>query len=532
MALIYFAQPPMDRRTSLLFHPTLDESISPNHPVRDLDELINVIDFWEWEREYHGSRGQPPIPPKLLAKVWLYGLSLRIRSSRRLEYAVGHNLDFIWLVEGRTIDHVTLSNFRKKFKQPLQDLFRQIVRVALQMGLARINEFAFDGTRGKANNARCETLTAAGLEKRLEQLGREIAELMEQSAQVDATEDSLFGTDEKESKVPPELADLQARKKRFAEAWDEVLKMDRERSRQGKNAEKHPAQIPITDPDSRVMPNKEGGFAPNYTPLAAVDTHSGLILAAGVIAEVNEHTETFAVAEQIAADFGEVPQRALADGLHATGQNIAAFEKSETKLISPLAEAVVAEQNPAVRPDPTQAVPEAEWPRLPRNSQHKLDRSCFVYNAEQDVYYCPQGQPLSYEQTKSKVQAGDRKLEVRVYRCAACAGCPLAEACQSKRTVHGRTITRDEFTEHRERHATRMATPEAREAYKRRLHAGETPFAHIKHVFGLRQFLLRGLAKVETEWLWTCTAYNLTKLVKYVGNLRHRLAEQLATECL
>ena len=31
-----------------------------------------------------------------------------------------------------------------------------------------------------------------------------------------------------------------------------------------------PKRVPITDPQSRVTPNKEGGFAPNYTPLAMV----------------------------------------------------------------------------------------------------------------------------------------------------------------------------------------------------------------------------------------------------------------------
>jgi len=30
-----------------------------------------------------------------------------------------------------------------------------------------------------------------------------------------------------------------------------------------------------------------------------------------------------------------------------------------------------------------------------------------------------------------------------------------------------------------------------------------------KHVLGLRQFLLQGLEKVRTEWLWACTGYNL-----------------------
>ena len=62
----------------------------------------------------------------------------------------------------------------------------------------------------------------------------------------------------------------------------------------------------------------------------------------------------------------------------------------------------------------------------------------------------------------------------------------------------------------------------------RRLHAGETPFAVIKAAMGLRQFLLRGLDHVKTEWLWACTAFNLAKLIRDVARLRAEFAK-LAT---
>ena len=45
--------------------------------------------------------GQPPIPPRAMAAGILYGLSLGMRSSRKLEDACYNRLDFIWLMEGR-----------------------------------------------------------------------------------------------------------------------------------------------------------------------------------------------------------------------------------------------------------------------------------------------------------------------------------------------------------------------------------------------------------------------------------------------
>lgn len=524
MALTYFARPPRDRDQTYLFYPTLDSMIPPEHPVRILEELADVCDFSAWEATYHGSVGQPPIPPSVIAKAWFYALSQGIRSSRKLEHALKHNVDFMWLAQGFQIDHVTLCNFRTRFKEPLKDLFRQIGKIAITAGLARLNEVTFDGTRVKSNNGRRETLTAAGWKERLAALEQQIDQFLEKSVAADAAEG---GAGDAAGEWPSELADLQERQKHIQRALEQLNEMDRERRAKGRGGEDQAAQLPVTDPDSRVMPNKEGGYAPNYTPLTVVDTASGLILHADVVPEVNEHPYAWPAIEQVRQDFGVCPERLLTDGLNATGQNLATFESSGTELISPPPEgSATAEPNPAVRADPTQPVPETEWANLPRNAQHKLDRSCFVYDAEQDVHYCPQGRKLTYEETKPKVQSGCQKLAVRVYRCEDCGGCPLAAACLSARTVHGRTVTRDDYTEHRERHRQRMAEPAAKEAYRRRLHAGETPFAYIKQVLGLRQFLLRGLPKVETEWLWACTTHNLMKLLRHIGTQRTRSASQ------
>lgn len=42
---------------------------------------------------------------------------------------------------------------------------------------------------------------------------------------------------------------------------------------------------------------------------------------------------------------------------------------------------------------------------------------------------------------------------------------------------------------------------------------------------GIRQFLLRGLEKVKTEWLWAVTAFNLAKLARLMAILRAERAQ-------
>src|SRR5213075_312845 len=99
---------------------------------------------------------------------------------------------------------------------------------------------------------------------------------------------------------------------------------------------------------------------------------------------------------------------------------------------------------------------------------------------------------MPFEKTKPDERNGEA-VTLRIYRCSNCAGCPLAAACLNATAQHGRTITRDKYEEVRQRTAARMATDEARRVYNQRGPIAETPFGLLKHVMGLRQFLLRGL---------------------------------------
>ena len=110
----YWQDSPMPREQIVLFSEMLEDRIPQDHPVRMLDEILDRMDWSLWEAEYHGSFGQPPIHPSILAKVLLFAMIRRVRSSRQIEYQIKHSIDFIWLVSSRSIDHVTISNFRRK----------------------------------------------------------------------------------------------------------------------------------------------------------------------------------------------------------------------------------------------------------------------------------------------------------------------------------------------------------------------------------------------------------------------------------
>ena len=192
----YWAEAPTNREQIALFAPTLDSVIADDDPVRLFDEVLAGVDWSEWEAEYHGRIGQPPIHPRYVAAAILYGLYRRIRSSRQLEQAAHYRLDFIWLLHDRRIDHTTIAKFRIKFRQPLKGLFRQIGRIAMNLGLIRLCEVAFDGTRVKANNSRHATRTAKTLEEKLAVLDELFEQMMAELDSNDASQKTLGGQDD------------------------------------------------------------------------------------------------------------------------------------------------------------------------------------------------------------------------------------------------------------------------------------------------------------------------------------------------
>jgi len=516
----YWAKPGLDRQQAMLFYPTLDQSISDDHPVRHLDEILRGLDWSAWEQEYDGRHGQPPIPPWVMAGVIVYGLMRRIRASRQLEYACANNIDFIWLAEGRTIDHDTLCKFRTKFQEPLKQLFKQVGRLAMTMGLIRLVEVAFDGTRVKANASRLHTWTAERVEAALRELEPQVEKMLTEADAADGADATLWGESQPRD-LPPELADAKRRQEKLQGLLEQLRQADAARKKDGI---KTPAQLPKADVDSTVMPNKEGGYAPNYTPTAATDGTQNFIVDCDVIAGPNEHAELLPSMDRIADNLGQKPASVSADKAFGTGPNLEGMEQRKVDFHTPVESPAPQEGNPAKREDPRQPVAEAEWPNLPRNDKKKLAKCCFVYDEARDIYYCPLGKELPYRETK-KCDGSQGQRVLRIYACQGCGNCPLAQECLDPKAKRGRTVTRDVHEPARERMYAKMQTEAGRATYNRRMHIGETPFAIIKGILDVRRFLLRGLEKVRTEWRWVCTAYNLKKLIAAVAALRPQRGE-------
>jgi transposase len=516
----------MPREQLVLFPHRLDEAVPPDHPVRLLDEVLRRLDWSGWEERYERKRGRPPLHPRVVAGPILHGLTLGIRSSRRLEDACRNRVDFLWLVEGRTIDHATFCEFINRFGEATKDLFVRVCSVAMEMGLITLNLVALDGTRVRSNSSRHATASASTLAARLKKLREEVASMLAEWQGRDAADRDLFGETESSAQLPRKLANAEKRlavlEAALANAEAKEARQKPKRATDSSESEgkkKPPPRVPVADPDSSIQPNKEGGMAPNYTTTAAADDKRGYLVDADVLPDSNESQGTVPTADRIREGLESSPDAMSADGAFASGKNLAALEERGIEAFIPLGQRAGSPENPAPRPDPREPIPREQWAKLPRSAAtKKLDRTAFVYDPEANCYYCPLGRPLTLWRTQ-KIRKGKAPGQAWVYRCPGSEACPLAGECIKGKAAY-RTLLRDEYEELREAMDARMATERGQAVRERRMWLAETPFAFLKHWMQLRQFLRRGLSQVRVEWLWACTAYNVRKLVQDMAALR------------
>ena len=491
--------PVIERNQIVLFSERLDEVLPEHHCVRRMVEVLEQLDWSLWEAEYkHDGSGRPPVHPRVISGIVLYGLMRGVRSSRQLEEALQMRLDFRWLAEARSIDHSTICRFRQSHADRLKELFVQITLVAKHAGLLSLVELAVDGTKIRASNHRSAKFKVEELAAWKEQLELRFDQLNEQAEQLDQEQVA------DRAKLDRQLENTQSRLAQINRAIDAVAELE-------EAGETIPTRIPTTDVESRVTKSKEGGFAPNYTPVTVVDPESGLIAATEVIADSNEKSVLPAALDEVEATLGERPERVLADAIFNHSSNLQAMDERDIALHTPIEDTP---NNPAIREDLTRPVPADQRDDLP-TKKDQLSKEAFVFDAAGNRYFCPQGKELKYKSSYNAKQVGGTIQRHRYHaREEDCAGCPLLARCVTGKSKF-RRVSRDDAEELRDQLRERMRSKAGQAAYDRRMIC-ERPFAMIKHWMGVRQFLHRGLDRVRQEWRWATTAFNLQRLLNLV----------------
>jgi hypothetical protein len=267
------------------------------------------------------------------------------------------------------------------------------------------------------------------------------------------------------------------------------------RAAKSATAAQEKARVSLSDPQARIMKQSDGGYAPSYNVQLSTEASHKIIVGAGVSQSASDYGELIPAVERVEENLGQKPQQMVTDGGFTCRENILEMEAKAVDLVGSLGEGQAQSAGQMKR----RGVAEQFYPQA------------FVYEAAQDSYQCPAGQTLRHagqEQRPGVVQHQYRAEE------KVCAACPFKAQCCPQNASKGRSITRAVEAPQVQAFAQKMQTEEARQIYRQRGAIAEFPNAWIKEKLGLRQFRLRGLAKVLLEVLWACLTYNLQQWIR------------------
>jgi transposase len=271
-----------DRSEALFYYFRLEDQVPESHLLRLIEKHISFAFVREKLKDSYSDTGRPSIDPELLLRILLIGYLYGITSERKLVEELRMHLAWRWFT-GLGFDqeiphHSTFSKNRHgRFQESklFEELFEQIVKQCVEVGLVQGKHLSVDGSFVEANAA-------------------------------------------KESRIPREqLADV-------AQVNHTVRQYVQELERQNPVEERvqEQDQVSTTDPDSTYA-TKGGtparlGYYDNYL----VDNHSCVIV--GVQATAARMSQETVAAQDMLTRFtrwqGREPESVAADTTYGNGE--------------------------------------------------------------------------------------------------------------------------------------------------------------------------------------------------------------------
>ena len=149
-----------DRSEALFYYFRLEDHIPENHLLRLIDKHISFEFVRRQLKDSYSETGRPSIDPELLLRILLIGYLYGISSERKLVEELRMHLAWRWFT-GLGFDqeiphHSTFSKNRHgRFQESklFEQLFEQIVRQCVDVGLVQGTHLSVDGSFIEANAA-------------------------------------------------------------------------------------------------------------------------------------------------------------------------------------------------------------------------------------------------------------------------------------------------------------------------------------------------------------------------------------------
>src|SRR6266853_2333877 len=317
----------------LLLPPSLREWLPENHLVYFVSEVVDQLDLSAIHAVYEKeTRGQPPYDPRLMTKLLVYGYCTGVFSSRRIQKRLREDIPFKVLAAGNEPDFRTISDFRKIHVEALENLFEQVLAMALECGAIKLGRVSLDGTKLKANASKHKAMSYGRMKEKQRQLKEEVKQLLAAAAAADEEEDRQYGS-QRGDELPEELRRRETRLARIKEAKKVLEQRARDKAAaEGKSAaEAKPEdkdQYNFTDPESRIMKGADG-IVQGYNAQAAVEPTLLLIVGQSVTEAANDKQQLVPMVELIEQQSGQRPEAILADNGYCSEQNLEHLESAD-----------------------------------------------------------------------------------------------------------------------------------------------------------------------------------------------------------
>ena len=149
------------RSEALFYYFKLEEYIPENHLLRLIDKHISLAFVRERFKDSYSETGRPSIDPELLLRILLIGYLYGITSERKLVEELRMHLAWRWFI-GLGFDqeiphHSTFSKNRHgrfQASKLFEQLFEEIVRQCVEVGLVEGKHLSVDGSFVEANAAK------------------------------------------------------------------------------------------------------------------------------------------------------------------------------------------------------------------------------------------------------------------------------------------------------------------------------------------------------------------------------------------
>ena len=139
---------------------TIEDLMPEEHFLRDAYKAIDFNFVYDKVEHLYSSVGRPSIDPVIIVKMLLIGYFYGIFSERKLMNEIQVNIAYRWFLgmdlDEAIPDHSTLSQLRRrKFNDSrlFEDIFDEIVRKCIEIGLVKGEVLLTDSTHIRANTA-------------------------------------------------------------------------------------------------------------------------------------------------------------------------------------------------------------------------------------------------------------------------------------------------------------------------------------------------------------------------------------------